>query len=199
VQLPSRVEFQKPLTEGDLNGDNKVNVQDFSLWVNTWRQKSTVTPERTIQDYSHGDLDKSGEVDIDDFGIFAGNYRYEGPVEDNQVVVPLTPENLTGQEQEPKQNGHAILTQLGPNLLVQVKVDPPRQDPQPNHIHTGQCGPTLVGVAKPLTNVVNGFGETLLNNVTIASLMDGNHAINVHKSGAQTNVYTSCGNIPSNN
>ena len=196
VQLPGRVEFQEPLIEGDLNGDNKVGIQDFSLWVNTWRETSTVTPKQGIGDYSHGDLDKSGEVDIDDFSIFAGTYRREGPVEDNQKVVPLTPENLTGQELEPKQNGVAILTQLGPNLLVEVEVNPALPDPQPNHIHTGQCGPTLGGAANPLANVVNGFGQTLLNNVTIASLMDGNHAINVHKSEPQSTVYTACGNIP---
>ena len=195
VQLPGRVEFNQPLVEGDLNNDNQIGIADFSLWVNTWRQKSTVTPERNIQAYSQGDLAALVEVDITDFGIFAGNWRIFGPVEDDQLVIALLTEHLPNQDDKLKQQRHAILTQLGPDLHVEVMVEPADTAPQLNHIHTGQCGVGLSTPSDTLAPVVNGQGSTLLSNLTIDSLRDGDHAVNVHWSG-DPDVYTACGNIP---
>lgn len=43
--------------------------------------------------------------------------------------------------------------------------------------------------------VVNGK-LTLVVNATLTSLLDGNSVINVHKSEAESNIYTSSGKIP---
>ncbi len=64
------------------------------------------------------------------------------------------------------------------------------------HIHLGQCGGTLGGVVFPLTSFVGGSGSSsTLVAATLASLMDGDHAINLHKAG-EPGIYTACGNIP---
>ncbi len=95
------------------------------------------------------------------------------------------------------ESGTAVLTDLGNG---QTKVDvtitgEPSGASNPMHIHTGQCGPTLGGVAFPLTPVVNGTSTTTVA-TSLASIMDGNHAINGHKSAAEIGTYVFCGNIP---
>jgi hypothetical protein len=95
------------------------------------------------------------------------------------------------------ESGTAVLTDLGGG---QTKVDvtvkgEPADGSHPMHIHTGQCGPTLGPVVYPLTNVVGGTSTTTIA-ATLDSLMDGNHAVNVHKSKAEIGTYVACGNIP---
>ncbi len=64
------------------------------------------------------------------------------------------------------------------------------------HIHSGQCGDALSGVVFPLTSFVAGSGSSsTLVEATLDSLMDGDHAINLHKAGSPS-IYTACGNIP---
>lgn len=68
--------------------------------------------------------------------------------------------------------------------------------PQPAHIHFGAC-PMPGDVKYPLTNVVSGQSVTTLA-VSWADLVKAGEmlAINVHKSGAESKIYTACGNIP---
>lgn len=68
--------------------------------------------------------------------------------------------------------------------------------PQPAHIHVGAC-PNPGAVKYPLTNVVGGASVTTLD-TTWAELeaMGGALAVNVHKSAAESKVYTACGNLP---
>lgn len=68
--------------------------------------------------------------------------------------------------------------------------------PQPAHIHVGVC-PTPGAVKYPLTNVVDGKSVTTLQ-VSWADLVEAGEplALNVHKSAAESNVYTACGNLP---
>ncbi len=113
------------------------------------------------------------------------------PAQTSPLTITLNPENNSGE------SGTATLTDMGNN---QVKVDvtitgEPSGASQPMHIHTGQCGPTLGGVAFPLTPLVDGKSTTTVN-VALATLMDGNHAINGHKSAQEINTYVYCGNIP---
>lgn len=110
------------------------------------------------------------------------------------LTVKLDPLNNSGE------SGTAVLTDVGNG---QLKVDvtitgEPADGSHLMHIHTGQCGPTLGPVVFPLTNVVNGASTTTIT-ATLAALMDGNHAINVHLSKAQPDAahYVACGNIPS--
>jgi CHRD domain len=114
-----------------------------------------------------------------------------GPSQASPLTITLATLNNSGE------SGTAVLTDLGNG---QIKVDvtitgEPADGSHPMHIHTGQCGPTLGPVQYPLTNVVNGTSTTTVT-ATLASLMDGNHAINVHLSKAQIGTYVACGNIP---
>ncbi len=112
------------------------------------------------------------------------------PAQTNSTTITLNAENNSGE------TGTAVLTDLGNN---QVKVDvtvsgEPAGASQPMHIHNGQCGPNLGGVALPLTPLVNGKSTTTVN-ASLASILDGNHAINGHKSAQEVNVFVFCGNL----
>jgi hypothetical protein len=65
---------------------------------------------------------------------------------------------------------------------------------QPAHIHVGPCA-RLGAVNYPLTNVVHGYSNTIVN-VRIAALLNRHLAINVHESAANLGRYVSCGDIP---
>jgi hypothetical protein len=66
---------------------------------------------------------------------------------------------------------------------------------EPAHIHAGQCGPSLGKVVYPLHNVENGTSDTLVN-ASLASISNGQFAVNVHQSAANISTYVACGNIP---
>ncbi|GEM_PF-541021 len=70
----------------------------------------------------------------------------------------------------------------------------PKDVPQPAHIHVGSCK-TLGAPSRPLTNVVNGKSETILN-ISYGNLWkEVPFAVNVHKSSAEANVYTACADV----
>jgi hypothetical protein len=104
-------------------------------------------------------------------------------------MATLTAQNGSGQ------NGTAQLTDMGNGTTkVVVDISSTTSDPQPIHIHTGTCD-NLNPVPKyPLTTMVNGHSETVVN-VSISDLLASPFAINVHKSGKEASVYVSCGNI----
>lgn len=65
---------------------------------------------------------------------------------------------------------------------------------EPAHIHVGKC-PSPGAVKFPLTNVVDGKSETVLD-VSLAEFKKmGPMAINVHKSAAQIGTYVACGDV----
>lgn len=67
--------------------------------------------------------------------------------------------------------------------------------PQPAHIHSGSC-PTPGAVVFPLTNVVDGQSETVLDaSVAEVLAVAPQLAVNVHKSAAESKVYTACANL----
>ncbi len=106
------------------------------------------------------------------------------------VTVTLDALNSSGQ------TGTATLTDMGGG---QVKVDivitgEPAGASEPVHIHSGQCGSTLGAVVFPLSPVVDGKSTTTIS-TTMATLQDGNHAVNGHKSAAEIQTYVFCGNI----
>jgi hypothetical protein len=63
------------------------------------------------------------------------------------------------------------------------------------HIHSGQCGPGLGDVVHPLTNLTGGSSTTLLEGVSLGSLLTGGFAINSHNAD-DASIYTACGNTP---
>lgn len=65
---------------------------------------------------------------------------------------------------------------------------------QPAHIHKGTCANLDPRPAFPLTDVMNGTSETIVN-ASFAELTSGQYAVNVHKSGTEASTYVSCGDI----
>lgn len=93
------------------------------------------------------------------------------------------------------ENGTATLTQSGDDVKVVIALKgAPGTTPQPAHIHDGTCT-NLKGVAFALSNVVGGSSTTTVKGTTIAKLLGGSYAINVHQSAADLGKYVACGNI----
>lgn len=106
-----------------------------------------------------------------------------GPVE-----VALNAQNDSGQ------TGTATVTEEAGKTKVVIEISNGSATPQPAHIHTGNCE-TLGAVRYPLSNVVNGRSETILQPTPHFLHGLGQLAINVHKSAAESSIYTSCGNL----
>jgi hypothetical protein len=105
----------------------------------------------------------------------------------------------------------AALTMLVPAGLAQTPVSEAQlgDGPHPAHIHTGTCD-TLGDVVIPLTDLMapGAGGEqvgpatahAVKSSVTVVDMplqeiIDGEHAINVHLSAEEIDVYIACGDI----
>ena len=95
-----------------------------------------------------------------------------------------------------KEDGMAMLTQSGDNLVVKISLKNGTSAPQPAHIHEGTCAKLNPAPKYPLDSVVNGKSTTTLKNMKLSSLQTGGFAINVHKSAGDIKTYVSCGDIP---
>ena len=103
-----------------------------------------------------------------------------------------------GELNDSGQTGTATLTEMGSNTQVVLSLSAGDLQSELVHIHLGQCGDTLGGVDHALTSFVGGSGDsTTMVSATLASLMDGDHAVNVHEADNAGN-YTACANVPSN-
>jgi len=99
--------------------------------------------------------------------------------------------------------GMVALAALGPVSAAQDSADAPH----PAHIHTGSCA-QLGDVVAPLNDVAMPDGEhsgstsafpvetseTIID-LSLEDILDGNHAVNVHKSADEIGVYITCGDI----
>jgi plastocyanin len=99
--------------------------------------------------------------------------------------------------------GLTALTMLAPVSAAQESADAPH----PAHIHTGTCA-QLGDIAAPLKDVAAPEGErsgsttafpletseTIID-LPLQELLDGNHAVNVHKSADDIGTYIACGDI----
>ena len=109
------------------------------------------------------------------------------------VSITLDEQNDSGS------SGTATLTEFGSTTEVVLSLSAGVRDSAAVHIHLGQCGDTLGGVDHSLTSFVDGSGDsTTTVEGTLASLQDGDHAINVHDAtdAGDSTLYTACGNIP---
>lgn len=112
------------------------------------------------------------------------------PVPVYQVNIPLNEQNNSGQI------GDASITADGDKVIVKITLkNTPKSSVEPAHIHVGSCI-DAGEVAYPLSNVVNGVSETVVD-TTIEKLIASPYMINVHKSPTRLNEYVSCGNIES--
>jgi predicted lipoprotein with Yx(FWY)xxD motif len=92
------------------------------------------------------------------------------------------------------QSGTVTFTAKGDKTDVALNVKPGAAGvAQPAHIHDGQC-PVPGAVKYPLKDVVDGKSTTTLD-VTLAQLLTGTFAVNVHLSAADIGKYVACGGI----
>ncbi|MDO8496139.1 MAG: cupredoxin domain-containing protein [bacterium] len=106
-----------------------------------------------------------------------------------RVTVKLNAQNSS------KQSGEAVLTEIDGKVKVELQLAAGASEvAQPAHIHVGSC-PKPGEVKYPLTSVVNGSSETMLdvslNDLTLGLPL----AINVHKSSTEPSVYVACGDL----
>lgn len=96
---------------------------------------------------------------------------------------------------ESGQSGTATLTASGGGTQVTLSLGAGTMKSKLVHIHNGQCGADLGGVANGLTDFTDGNSDSMLADVSLESLLTGGFAINAHKA-EDPSVYTACGNIP---
>jgi len=71
----------------DLNRDRKVDLQDFAILGNVWRDSNEIDPDpnrfgsyvgKDVNDLgAYADIDRSGAVDINDLGIYCSEYLWD--------------------------------------------------------------------------------------------------------------------------
>ncbi len=107
------------------------------------------------------------------------------------ITIKMVAQNDSGE------NGTATLTQLPDgSTRVELKLDgAPKDVAQPTHIHVGNCGKINKAPEYPLTPTTNGVAVSTVKGVSLADLLKGTYAINVHKSATDIPTYVSCGNI----
>lgn len=107
----------------------------------------------------------------------------------NTVVVTLGAQNNSGM------NGTATLTEENGKTKVQLSLSgAPQSVAQPAHIHMNSCA-NIGGVKYPLTSLVNGNSESIVD-ASLATLRSSLPlSINVHKSAEEIGAYMACGNL----
>src|ERR687885_1140038 len=111
------------------------------------------------------------------------------PAGSQSTTVQFNPQNNSGE------SGTATLTAQGSQTHVVINLNGAPPSAQPAHIHQGTCANLNPKPQYPLNDVTNGKSDTTVN-ASLASLMNGNSAINVHKSAAEIQTYVACGDIP---
>jgi plastocyanin len=130
-------------------------------------------------------------INLHKSGAEVGTYVACGniPAAGTTVTISLNPLNDSGQA------GAATLIAAGDTTWVVVNVGTgPLGVSQPIHIHSGSCA-DLGGVETGLTTLENGRSITMIDS-PIASFLAGDRAVNLHKSGPEASLYTSCGDLP---
>jgi len=105
----------------------------------------------------------------------------------DSATVKLSPQSGSGE------SGTATLTKQGDKQTKVVLSVTGGSGSQPVHIHKGSCAQLDPKPAYPLSPLVNGKSETVVN----ASLddLEKGYAINGHKSAQDVKTYVFCGDI----
>ena len=114
------------------------------------------------------------------------------PIMESALALMLNEQNDSGQ------SGGAMLTAKDGGTEVMLQLSAGAMETTAVHIHFGRCGiPDLGGVAHTLASFAGGAGTstTMLDGVTLDSLMNGDFAINSHNSD-DPSIYTACTDIP---
>jgi hypothetical protein len=101
----------------------------------------------------------------------------------------LSPQSNSGE------SGTATLTkQSDTQTKVVLNVSGAPASAQPVHIHKGTCAKLDPKPAFPLSPLVNGKSETVVN-ASLDELKRGGYAINGHKSAQEVSTYVFCGDL----
>ena len=102
----------------------------------------------------------------------------------------LSPQNNSGE------TGTATLTKQSDTQtkVVLSVTGAPAGASQPVHIHKGTCAQLDPKPAYPLSPLVNGKSETVVN-ASIDDLSKGGYAVNGHKSAQEVSTYVFCGDL----
>lgn len=92
-------------------------------------------------------------------------------------------------------SGSLILTDVGQGRTrVDIQVEPAGNLDMPAHVHPGTCLELIPQPKYPLRNVVNGVSSTVVP-ASLAELVAGDLAINVHRSNDDMRSYTACADL----
>lgn len=106
-----------------------------------------------------------------------------------KVTVQLGPQNNSGER------GTATLTADGSRTRVEINLaGAATGSSQPAHIHEGTCAKLDPKPKYGLSNVVDGKSTSTVP-VALDAILDGKHAINVHKSAQEVQTYVACGDL----
>lgn len=113
------------------------------------------------------------------------------PVAGQEEAVTLDLEEIDGSGIE----GNVRLASMNGQTDVEVLITAGLEDGavHPVHIHSGTCD-ELGDVVYPLEDIEGGVSETEID-AELTDLMDGEHAVNVHVSEDEMDVYVACANI----
>lgn len=116
--------------------------------------------------------------------------------ETKEVVRDVKFQTLAlGEQNNSGQVGIAVIREEEGKVKVNLRiVGQPDATTQPAHIHTGAC-PTPGAIIYPLTNVVDGESETILETTWDALQGQKPLAINIHESQVQIQNFVACGNL----
>jgi hypothetical protein len=91
-------------------------------------------------------------------------------------------------------SGTAVLTEEDGQTTVEIELEgAPEGGVHPVHIHAGTCD-DLGDVVFPLNDIEEGVSESTVD-ASIDDILAAEHAINVHLSADEMNVYVACGEI----
>jgi hypothetical protein len=110
------------------------------------------------------------------------------PFAADSASVKLKPQSDSGE------TGTATLTKQGDKQTKVVLDVKGASGSQPVHIHKGTCANLDPKPAYPLSPVVNGKSETVVN-ASLDDLEKGGYVINGHKSAQDVKTYVFCGDI----
>lgn len=101
---------------------------------------------------------------------------------------------LLSEQNESGETGMVTMTEENGQITVSISMSGAPETAQPAHIHTGSC-PTPGGIVYPLTDVVNGMSETVID-ATMEDLRGQLPlAVNIHQSAAEIQEYVACGDV----
>lgn len=120
------------------------------------------------------------------------------PQNKDEIYDIASPKEITvflNEQSNSNESGTATLTEVDDQTLVTLTLTGALQGvSQPAHIHEGSC-PNVGEIIYPLSQIVNGRSETMIEATLEQILNQLPLAINVHRSTSQSNIYVACGNL----